>query len=76
MVNLIGAEMQAVTSGQAFKDLLSLPGAVLHLYGKTVVRAGRKMGHVTFLGETCEAAAEPAHRLLARLAALSAVPPA
>lgn len=76
MVNLIGADMQAVTSGQAFKDLLSLPGAVLHLYGKTVVRPGRKMGHVTFLGETREAAAEPAHRLLARLAALSAVPPA
>ena len=76
MVNLIGAEMQAVTSGQAFKDLLSFPGAVLHLYGKKVVRPGRKMGHVTFLGETREAAAEPAHRLLARLAAISAVPPA
>ncbi|MBH0188076.1 MAG: 5-(carboxyamino)imidazole ribonucleotide synthase [Nitrospira sp.] len=76
MVNLIGAEMQAVTSGQPFKELLALPGAVLHLYGKKVARPGRKMGHVTFLGETREAAAEPAHRLLARLAALSAVPPA
>ena len=76
MVNLIGAEMQAVTSGQGFKDLLSLPGAVLHLYGKKAVRPGRKMGHVTFLGETREAAADPAHRLIARLAGLSAVPPA
>jgi 5-(carboxyamino)imidazole ribonucleotide synthase len=76
MVNLIGAEMQAVTSGQAFKDLLSLPGTVLHLYGKKVVRPGRKMGHVTFLAETLDAAAEPAYRLIARLAALSAIPPA
>ena len=76
MVNLIGAEAQAVASGQAFKGLLSLPGAVLHLYGKKVVRPGRKMGHVTFMAETSEAAAEPAHRLIARLAALSAVPPA
>lgn len=76
MVNLIGAEAQAVTSGRGFKDLLSLPGAVLHLYGKKAVRLGRKMGHVTFLAETREAAADPAHQLIARLAGLSAVPPA
>ncbi|MBK5283226.1 MAG: hypothetical protein JJE16_14225, partial [Nitrospiraceae bacterium] len=27
-------------------------GAVLHLYGKRAIRPRRKMGHVTFLGET------------------------
>jgi 5-(carboxyamino)imidazole ribonucleotide synthase len=75
MVNLIGAEAQTVASGQGFKELLSLPGAVLHLYGKRVVRPGRKMGHVTFLAETREAAAESAYRLIARLAAASAIPP-
>jgi 5-(carboxyamino)imidazole ribonucleotide synthase len=75
MVNLIGAEMQAVISGQGFKELLSLPGAVLHLYGKKVVRPGRKMGHVTFVAETREAAAESAYRFMARLAAVSAIPP-
>ena len=44
MVNLIGAEAQAVISGQAFQELLSLPGAVLHLYGKKVVRPGERWG--------------------------------
>ena len=28
-------------------DILALPGAHLHLYGKTDARAGRKMGHLT-----------------------------
>jgi 5-(carboxyamino)imidazole ribonucleotide synthase len=53
--------------GQGFNDLLSIPGAMLHLYGKRVVRPGRKMGHVTFLAERSETAAELAHRLIARL---------
>ena len=28
-------------------DILSDPGASLHLYGKAEARPGRKMGHVT-----------------------------
>jgi 5-(carboxyamino)imidazole ribonucleotide synthase len=28
-----------------------VPGAAVHLYGKTAVRPGRKMGHVTRLLE-------------------------
>lgn len=66
MVNLLGAEIQAVTSGRGFSDLLSMHGAVLHLYGKKVVRPGRKMGHVTFLADTGKAAAELADRLMKR----------
>jgi 5-(carboxyamino)imidazole ribonucleotide synthase len=34
------------------RTLLDIPGAVLHLYGKREMRPRRKMGHVTFLGET------------------------
>ena len=30
--------------------VLALPGAHLHLYGKTEARVGRKMGHLTFTG--------------------------
>ena len=30
--------------------MLALPGAHLHLYGKTEARRGRKMGHLTFTG--------------------------
>jgi len=43
MINLIGAD------ANAWKRWLSEPGAVLHLYGKREVRAGRKMGHVTII---------------------------
>jgi 5-(carboxyamino)imidazole ribonucleotide synthase len=68
MVNLIGDEVRAVTSSRGFHDLLSIPGAVLHLYGKRVVRSGRKMGHVTFLADRGEVAAERARQFISRLA--------
>ncbi len=32
--------------------VLALPGAHLHLYGKTEARRGRKMGHLTFTADT------------------------
>lgn len=67
MVNLIGEEARSVTSRRGFTDLLSIPGAVLHLYGKRVVRPGRKMGHVTFLADRSEVAAERAHQFMAQL---------
>ncbi len=41
MVNLIGAEVED------YEKWLTVPGAALHLYGKSRVRPGRKMGHVT-----------------------------
>ncbi len=40
MENLIGADMARLP------DLLRESGAMVHLYGKGAVRAGRKMGHV------------------------------
>lgn len=49
MKNLIGDE------ANQWLDLLAEPGARLHLYGKSEIRPGRKMGHVTRLhpfGET------------------------
>jgi 5-(carboxyamino)imidazole ribonucleotide synthase len=36
-------------------QILALPGAHLHLYGKTVAKKGRKMGHLTLTGATVEA---------------------
>jgi len=41
MINLIGAEIHETA------HWLTVPGASVHLYGKTDARAGRKMGHVT-----------------------------
>jgi 5-(carboxyamino)imidazole ribonucleotide synthase len=39
-------------------QLLALPGACLHLYGKEQARRGRKMGHVTFVAPTLALAQE------------------
>ena len=36
----------------AWADLLALPGACLHLYGKEQARRARKMGHLTFVAPT------------------------
>ncbi len=47
--------------------VLAVPGAKLHLYGKEEARRGRKMGHVTVLGETGEQAWESAHKVAAVL---------
>ena len=44
MKNLIGADVER------WKTLAADPAAHLHLYGKAETRAGRKMGHVTWLG--------------------------
>jgi 5-(carboxyamino)imidazole ribonucleotide synthase len=41
MTNLIGAEVED------YARWLDVPGAAVHLYGKTAIRPGRKMGHVT-----------------------------
>jgi 5-(carboxyamino)imidazole ribonucleotide synthase len=45
MRNLIGDDILR------WRDYLAQKGACLHLYGKSEARPGRKMGHVTFLGE-------------------------
>lgn len=53
MVNLIGDDAAIfINNGAGCRALLDIPGAVLHLYGKRAIRPRRKMGHVTFLGET------------------------
>jgi 5-(carboxyamino)imidazole ribonucleotide synthase len=41
MTNLIGSEVED------YRSWLAVPGTAVHLYGKTAVRPGRKMGHVT-----------------------------
>ena len=37
-----------------FAGALSVPGVSLHLYGKSEVRAGRKMGHITAVASDVE----------------------
>jgi 5-(carboxyamino)imidazole ribonucleotide synthase len=59
MLNLLGELWFDAAGRQREPDwqaLLALPGAHLHLYGKHVPRAGRKMGHLTFTAATLDAA--------------------
>ena len=57
MLNLIGAPTPvAPRSTPASAQALAEPGLHPHIYGKAAVRPGRKMGHVTLLAETADAA--------------------
>jgi 5-(carboxyamino)imidazole ribonucleotide synthase len=67
MLNLLGDAWfpagRAVADGPLEPDwrlVLGHPRAKLHLYGKTEARPGRKMGHVTVLGDTLDACLETA----------------
>ncbi|MEZ6068611.1 MAG: 5-(carboxyamino)imidazole ribonucleotide synthase [Planctomycetaceae bacterium] len=54
MANLLGDAWRHGTPRWA--AAAALPEVKLHLYGKQKARPGRKMGHITALGETIEAA--------------------
>lgn len=59
MLNLLGDlwfDSTGVEREPNWRGLLSIPGAKLHLYGKSQARRGRKMGHVNVLGATLEQA--------------------
>lgn len=56
MLNLLG---DLWYSGETLREpnwaaLLALPTAKLHLYGKSEARRGRKMGHMTFIGDATQ----------------------
>lgn len=55
MANLLG-DLWPEAGSPPWPPLLRHPGARLHLYGKSAARPGRKMGHLTCLAESAEAA--------------------
>ena len=59
MLNLLG-DILPVNGGHLaapeWKEVLSLPGTHLHLYGKRDAKPGRKMGHLTITGATVQQA--------------------
>ncbi len=65
MVNLLGdVWFDAATPMQpAWQQVLALPGAHLHLYGKAEARRARKMGHVTCTAGTLDEALTTAQRV-------------
>src|SRR5579859_6352823 len=57
MLNILGTET-ATGYLDPCRRALEIPGAHIHLYGKTEARKGRKMGHITFMANSmwaCEA---------------------
>ena len=59
MVNLLGVG-KGPGRPAGLDAALSVPGAHVHIYGKAMSNAGRKMGHVTALAETVAAAEQTA----------------
>ncbi len=49
MVNLVGEGGRGEPVLNGLSDIVHVPGAFVHLYGKRETRDGRKMGHVTLL---------------------------
>lgn len=66
MVNIIG-ERDDVAKPEGLTDALAIPGAAVHIYGKTDVRARRKMGHVTVTGEDVDDVMKRAERAAAAI---------
>jgi 5-(carboxyamino)imidazole ribonucleotide synthase len=59
MVNLLGDHLQNLNS-ERWKSACAVPNSAIHLYGKEEARRGRKMGHITALGDDPREAQERA----------------
>jgi 5-(carboxyamino)imidazole ribonucleotide synthase len=66
MVNLLGSHAEPIDQ-DSVKLALQEPLAFVHLYGKADNRAGRKMGHVTGLGDTQADALQAARATASRI---------
>lgn len=70
MLNILGDEWFDETKTfrePAWDKVLAIPGAKLHLYGKTEARLARKMGHVTVVAKTLADALTKARQVAAIL---------
>jgi len=66
MINVLGAEgFSGPVQYEGVEEVLSTPGAYLHLYGKAETRPFRKMGHLTVCDDKLDSAIETARRLQA-----------
>lgn len=61
MINILG-ERDCSAQPKGEDDVLAIPGATVHIYGKLMTKHERKMGHITVIGETVEEALEKAKR--------------
>lgn len=55
MLNLVGEEnFTGKVKYEGLEEVLKLPNAYVHLYGKTETKPGRKMGHINVLADSRE----------------------
>lgn len=62
MVNILGGEIDALASPERFDRLLAIPGNRLYHYRKTIVKEGRKMGHLTIADPDLKSALDKANQ--------------
>jgi len=61
MLNLLGdARYQGNVYYDGLDKVLAIEGVKIHLYGKKITRPSRKMGHITILDNSVEAAIKKA----------------
>jgi 5-(carboxyamino)imidazole ribonucleotide synthase len=75
MLNLLGDLWQGARAPD-WREVLALPGAHLHLYGKEEARPGRKMGHLTLTAASAAEAEARAGEAARRLGLAAALGPA
>lgn len=59
MVNLLGDHLMSADS-ERWRQVFAMSDVRVHLYGKSEARIGRKMGHLTVVAETADAAQQRA----------------
>ncbi|MEM8909703.1 MAG: 5-(carboxyamino)imidazole ribonucleotide synthase, partial [Bacteroidota bacterium] len=68
MINLLGAAgATGPTQYYGLEQCLAIPGAKFHLYGKTITKPFRKMGHATILDADLDVARKKASQIQERL---------
>jgi 5-(carboxyamino)imidazole ribonucleotide synthase len=67
IVNVLGDLWPGTGEAPDWVRALEVPGVRLHLYGKTVAKPGRKMGHLSAIGPTPESARDAVLDAYARL---------
>jgi 5-(carboxyamino)imidazole ribonucleotide synthase len=66
MVNVLGLR-EGESSARTLADALAVPGVRVHIYGKRTIRPGRKVGHVTALGDSASEALTRAYEAAGKL---------
>ena len=67
MINIIGKGEDENGTAETMKichDALKVPGATIHLYGKYECKKGRKMGHITLVGDDLATLLETTSKLV------------